>query len=74
MQSEALTWLGIALLLMQSGMFSGLNLALFGVTALRLKTLESLGDEKAARVLKVREDSNFALTTISGAMSPPTSC
>lgn len=64
MQSEALTWLGIAFLLTQSGMFSGLNLALFGVTALRLKTLERLGDEKAARVLKVREDSNFALTTI----------
>ena len=64
MQSEALTWLGIALCVAQSGMFSGLNLALFGVTALRLKTLENLGDEKAARVLKVREDSNFALTTI----------
>ncbi|MCP3903179.1 MAG: DUF21 domain-containing protein [Planctomycetes bacterium] len=64
MDTEGLTWIGIALLVIQSGIFSGLNLALFGVTAVRLKTMASMGDEKAARVLRLRTDSNFLLTTI----------
>lgn len=64
MSTEALTWLGIALLVIQSGTFSGLNLALFGVSALRLESLANTGDEKAVRVLHLRRDSNFLLTTI----------
>ena len=43
---EAITWIGIAVLVVQSGTFSGLNLALFGVSALRLQTLSDMGDEK----------------------------
>ena len=64
MGTEAITWFGIALLVMQSGTFSGLNLALFGVSRLRLQTLVHMGDEKAAAVLDLRKDSNFVLTTI----------
>jgi CBS domain containing-hemolysin-like protein len=51
MGTDVMTWLGIALLVLQSGAFSGLNLALFGVSALRLRTLANTGNEKAATVL-----------------------
>jgi hypothetical protein len=64
MATDAITWIGIALLVAQSGTFSGLNLALFGVSALRLKTLANTGNEQAAAVLSMRKDSNFLLTTI----------
>ena len=64
MAIETLTWIGIALLVLQSGTFSGLNLAMFGVTALRLQTLADMGDSRAARLLGMRKDSNFLLTTI----------
>ena len=64
MTSDTLTWVGIGLLVLQSGTFSGLNLAMFGVTALRLQTLADMGDKRAARLLTMRKDSNFLLTTI----------
>lgn len=59
-----MAWIGIVLCVLQSGTFSGLNLALFGVSALRLRTLANIGDERAASVIRLRKDSNFALTTI----------
>ena len=64
MATESITWIGIALLVAQSGTFSGLNLALFGVSALRLRTMANMGNEQATAVLKMRKDSNFLLTTI----------
>ena len=64
MAMETLTWIGITLLVVQSGTFSGLNLALFGVTSLRLQTLVNTGNEQAKNVLELRKDSNFVLTTI----------
>ena len=64
MTTETLTWLGIFLLILQSGTFSGLNLALFGVSRLRLETLANLGDEQAVSMLALRKDSNGLLTTI----------
>ena len=64
MAIETLTWIGIALLVVQSGTFSGLNLALFGVSALRLQTLVNTGNAQAKAVLELRKDSNFVLTTI----------
>ncbi len=59
-----MTWLGIAFCLSQSAMFSGLNLAYFSVSRLRLEVEVGTGSKSAARVLKMREDSNFLLTTI----------
>lgn len=56
-------WLGIAFCVTQSAMFSGLNLAFFGLSRLQLE-VEAENNEKARRVLKMREDSNFLLTTI----------
>lgn len=44
-------------------MFSGLNLAFFGVSRLQLE-VEAETNPKAQRVLEMRRDSNFLLTTI----------
>jgi hypothetical protein len=59
-----LTWVGIGFCLTQSAMFSGLNLAFFGTTRLRLEVEASAGNAAAAKVLGLRKDSNFLLTTI----------
>jgi len=61
---NALTWFGIALCLSQSALFSGLNLAVFGVGRLRLEVDAAGGDVAAARVLALRRDPNFILATI----------
>jgi metal transporter CNNM len=61
---EALTWFGIALCVMQSGGFSGLNLSLFGLSALQLESRAAAGNVDAARLLELRRDSNFLLSTV----------
>ena len=60
----SLTWIGIVLCLSQSAIFSGLNLAVFSISRLRLEVEASNNDKGALRVLSLRKDSNFALTTI----------
>ncbi len=45
-------------------MFSGMNLALFTISRLRLEIAASAHDRGAMRVLALRQDYNFALTTI----------
>lgn len=57
-------WLGILFCITQSAMFSGLNLAFFSLTKLRLTIEVAKGNVKAEKILKMREDSNFLLTTI----------
>jgi hypothetical protein len=57
-------WVGIALCLTQSAMFSGLNLAFFSISRLRLEAEASNGNHKAQKILEIRKDSNFLLTTI----------
>lgn len=64
MNTEALAWLGILFCLTQSGTFSGLNLALLGLSRLQLQVEADSGSAAAARILELREDSNFLLTTI----------
>ena len=61
---DTLLWLGIVFCLTQSAMFSGLNLAFFSLSRLQLEVEKSQGNENAAKVLAVRQDSNFLLTTI----------
>jgi len=61
---NALTWTGIALCLSQAAMFSGLNLAVFSVSRLRLEIDAAGGDRPAARVLALRRDPNFLLASI----------
>lgn len=62
--TDGLTWLGIAFCVSQSAMFSGLNLAYFSVSRLRLEIDSGTGNLAATKILEMREDSNFLLTTI----------
>lgn len=64
MTSETLTWLGVVLCIMQSATLSGLNLAVFSLSRLRLETAAKSGDADAVRVLALRRNANFTLVTI----------
>lgn len=57
-------WAGIVFCLSQSAMFSGMNLATFSISRLRLEVQVAAGDRLAKKVLGLRQDSNFLLTTI----------
>lgn len=59
----ALTWAAIAFCVTQSAMFSGGNLAYYRLSRLRLE-VEAKRDPRASRVLVLRRDSNFLLSTI----------
>ena len=61
---NALVWLGILFCISQSAMFSGLNLALLGISRLRLEVEATSGNPAAVKILALREDVNFLLTTI----------
>lgn len=61
---QDLTWVGIALCVTQSALFSGLNLAFFSLSRMQLQVDADSGDNAAYRVLQLRQDSNFLLTTI----------
>lgn len=62
--TEISIWLGIAFCVTQSAIFSGLNLAFFSLSKMRLKIEISHGNRAAEKVYAMREDSNFLLTTI----------
>jgi hypothetical protein len=58
-------WLGIIVCLTQSAIFSGLNLAFFSLTRLRLEIeAEASPKSGAKKILSMRQDSNFLLATI----------
>ncbi len=59
-----LVWVGIFFCLSQSAMFSGLNLALLGISRLRLEVEAQAGNPDALKILALRKDVNFLLTTI----------
>ena len=61
---HGMTWVGIVFCLSQSAMFSGLNLAFFGVSRLRLEVEVANGNRHAEKVLRLRQNTNFLLTTI----------
>lgn len=63
-QQEVYIWLGILFCISQSAMFSGLNLAFFSLNRLQLEMEVSHGHKSAQKILKLRQDSNFLLTTI----------
>ena len=62
--TDFFTWFGIVFCLSQSAVFSGLNLAYFNMSRLRLEILVANGDPAAASILQLRRDANFLLTTI----------
>jgi hypothetical protein len=57
-------WFGILLCVVQTGLFAGLNLAIFSLSQLRLQIEADDGNADAARVLALRQDSNAVLTTV----------
>ncbi len=61
---DTLVWIGILFCISQSAMFSGLNLALLGISRLHLEVDVSAGNTDAAKILILRKDFNFLLATI----------
>lgn len=61
---DDIIWVGILICLCHSAMFSGLNLAFFSLSRLRLEAEAGTGSRVALRILELRKDSNFLLTTI----------
>ncbi|MFH1700730.1 MAG: DUF21 domain-containing protein [Candidatus Zixiibacteriota bacterium] len=59
-----LIWISIFICILHSAIFSGLNLALFGLTRLRLEIEAESGNYHAIRILNLRMDTHFLLTTI----------
>ena len=57
-------WLGIIGCIALSALFSGLNLAVFSLSQLRLQLEADGGNEDAARVLELRKNSNQVLATV----------
>jgi len=57
-------WTGILFCISQSAIFSGLNLAILGISRLRLEVEASSGNSDAVKILALRKDFNFLLTTI----------
>ena len=57
-------WIGIGICISQSAFFSGLNLAFFSISKLRLEIESKKNNKHAIKVARLREDSNFLLTTI----------
>ena len=62
--TQTFIWIGIFICLVHSAMFSGLNLAFFSLSRLRLEAEAGAGNTAAESVLVMRRDSNFLLTTI----------
>jgi len=62
--NTSLIWIGIIFCISQSAMFSGLNLACFSVSKLRLEIESQKPNLHALKVARLRENSNFLLTTI----------
>jgi len=61
---NVLIWSGIFFCITQSAIFSGLNLALLSISRLRLEVEASAGNTAAVKILVLRKDFNFLLTTI----------
>ena len=61
---ETVVWVGIFVCLAHSAMFSGLNLAFFSLSRLRLEAEAAAGSEPAKRILVLRRNANLLLTTI----------
>src|SRR6202521_512465 len=62
--ANVFVWLGIALCISQSAIFSGLNLAIFSISKLRLEVEAAGGNREAVGLLALRKDSNLTLATV----------
>jgi hypothetical protein len=62
--STSWIWIGIVVCVIKSALFSGLNLAVFSLSPLRLQIEADNGNADAVGVLKLRQDSNQVLSTV----------
>ena len=62
--ANVFVWIGIALCITQSAIFSGLNLAIFSISKLRLEVEAAGGNRDASGLLALRKDSNLTLATV----------
>lgn len=62
--TDIIVWIGILFCISQAGIFSGLNLAIFRISRLQLEVDISSGNLAAQKILDLRQDANFTLTTI----------
>ena len=62
--SKFATWVAILICISQSAIFSGMNLAVFSISRLKLEVEAASGSRDAKRVMGLRENSNLMLTTI----------
>jgi len=62
--SNVLIWMGIVCCITQSAIFSGLNLAIFSISKLRLEVEAASGNREAVQLLALRQDSNLTLATV----------
>jgi metal transporter CNNM len=57
-------WLGVIACIVQSGLFAGLNLAVFSLSLLRLQIEADGGNADAVKVLDLRKNANQVLATV----------
>ena len=57
-------WLGVIACILQSGLFAGLNLAVFSLSLLRLQIEADGGNSDAVKVLDLRKNANQVLATV----------
>lgn len=62
--TEPVVWIGILFCITQSAIFSGLNLACFSISRMRLEIEVANGNRAAQKVLALRENSNLLLATV----------
>ncbi|MCA9407534.1 MAG: DUF21 domain-containing protein [Candidatus Omnitrophica bacterium] len=58
------SWLGIAICLLHSALFSGLNIGFFGLSRLRLVVQAETFNKDALRILELRKDAHLLLATL----------
>jgi len=62
--ANAFVWIGITLCITQSAVLSGLNLAIFSISKLRLEVEVAAGNRDAFGLLTLRKDSNLTLAKV----------
>jgi hypothetical protein len=62
--ANVFVWIGIAFCITQSAIFSGLKLAIFSISKLRLEVEAAGGNRDASAMLTLRKDSNLTLATV----------
>jgi len=62
--NEMITWILITICLIQSAIFAGLTIGIFGLGRLKLEIEAEANNKEAIKILQIRKDSNFLLTTL----------